>query len=543
MKRNFVILFIAFFIFLFSCNVTKNKEAKRCEFYLIEKIKIPLDSTKSGIPDISLFDYDTIDDVITLILVINKDRLAFYDISKQIEYHSVPLLKNRKLNNFDYINKDSILLYYEKDYYINGSTTSDDNILQITDYYGNTKICDYLFTDDKVDKSEILPFSINYSERFTSVDNKYFFLTHSYDLNSLRQTEEQNQKFPVFCYYDLNSSEVKVSKSLGFPYTGNQIFYNSMFQKIHSCISANGLPLIRFFYSTDVFEWDYKNDVVKKYQIKSQIFDTVYPISTVTSAPESLMAMYSGISYDPYNKKYYSDLFITDFYTAEINLITVICDKNFNYLGETAGLGLSSMPIFTKDYIIDYWFENDSIVLYYKGLRYTDKALKPYIDSVKMELNKNRIKREKLFDDFKKEYKNELISILDYYKVRKNESDYALLSVYERNGYHPSQKSIKNFISQNNDIFADLPFFLILSGNQIDVKRYESIENIKLVQDTLAIVEHLGFIEGKNKMLRPRLTIVKDNKIVLDTIFDSYDTESDLLPKLPDNLGFKEKNN
>src|SRR5574344_2179986 len=139
MKRNFVILFIAFFIFLFSCNVTKNKEAKRCEFYLIEKIKIPLDSTKSGIPDISLFDYDTIDDVITLILVINKDRLAFYDISKQIEYHSVPLLKNRKLNNFDYINKDSILLYYEKDYYINGSTTSDNNILQITDYYGNTK--------------------------------------------------------------------------------------------------------------------------------------------------------------------------------------------------------------------------------------------------------------------------------------------------------------------------------------------------------------------------------------------------------------------
>lgn len=554
MKKFLIFLStILFVLFFYSCK--KDKELKQYEFCSVKKIQFPLDSTKYGLPDPVLFDYDTIDGIETLILVINNDRLAFYDISKQIEYHSVPLLKYRQLYNFDYINKDSILLFYENDYSKETQVKEseqkfffDNENIQLSDYFGNTKICAYKFNEelfpDIKSKSEIIPFWVAATERLTSVGSDFFFPTSSYEYNTLGKDKESSKKYPVFCHYDLKTSEIKVSKSVEYPYTGNLICYDTRFPKIHSCVSANGFPLIRFFYWPEVYEWDYKNDIVKKYKLKSQIFDTIYPLPTVNSAPESLCAMFYDISYDPYNEKYYSDLLINDYFTNEIVRTTIIADKNFKYLSETIGLGLGSMPIFTEKYIIDYFYRNDSIILSYKILKKTDKPLKPYIDSVKTKINKNRIKREKVYNDFKKQYNNKLISILDYYKVRNNESDYVLLTVYEGNGCPPCKQSLKKLISQNNDIFADLPFFLILSGSQMEVEngRYETFENLKFVQDTLAIAEHLGYIEGKYNMLNPRLTIVKDNKVVLDTIYDAFHLESDLIPKLLDNLGLKEKN-
>lgn len=513
-----------------------------------------MDSTKTGEPEPVGFDYDTIDGRETLIVMIDGNRLAFYDVAKQQEYHSVPLLKTRRILMFDYINKDSILVFYENQclensYSEEGETILDTENLQLLNYWGESKICTYNFDkndfSDSLQQTDIIPFQLRYNTRIPSVKEKYFFTTNYSERNILGASEEESHIYPVFCYYDLLSKKVKISKSVKFPYFGDSIFYDTRLPKIRYCLSSNNLPLIRFFYSSDVFEWDYNKDIVKRHSIKSRIFDTIYSLATAQTAPEALAAMYSDIYYDPYNERYYSALMITDYFIGTIRVMAAAYDKDFNYLGEIleSNYGLANMPIFTEKYIIDYFYSNDSIFLYYSTLNKTDKALQPYIDSVKNEINKSYSKGEYAYKRFKGS-KNPLISFLQSTKVKKkNEKDYVLLTIYESGACPYCKDLVKQIISQNNDVFAGLPFYLILSGSKDRVLAgsYETFEKLKFIQDTAGIAEQLAYKEGKYSMLNPRLTVVKDNKIVFDTIYDAFHIESDLIPELIKSLNLKRK--
>lgn len=549
MKKN-ILFFLLLSIIFISCS--QKEELKLYEFKNVKTIGFPLDSTKTGKPTSGIFDYDTIDGRETIIVMINKNRLAFYDIATQQEYHSIPLLKTREILMFDYINKDSILVFYENQYMENSYTEEGKNVLdienlQLLNYWGESKICTYNFDkndfSDSLKQTDIIPFPFIYYIRLFSVKEKYFFPTCCFHGNILGTSEEKSHKYPVFCYYDLLSKKVKISKSIKFPYYGDSIFYNTNFPKIHYCLSSNKLPLIRFFYSSDVFEWDYNKDIVKRHSIKSRIFDTIYSLATAQTAPEALAAMYSDIYYDPYNERYYSFLLIPDFCLENVYRITIIYDKDFNYLGETTEASIGYLPIFTEKYIIEYYYSNDSILLHYSVFNKTDKALQPYIDSVKNEINKSSLKQKNVYKRFKGS-KNPLISFLQSTKVKKkNEKDYVLLTIYESGACPYCKDLVKQIISQNNDVFAGLPFYLILSGSKDRVLAgsYETFEKLKFIQDTAGIAEQLAYKEGKYSMLNPRLTVVKDNKIVFDTIYDAFHIESDLIPNLIESLNLQEK--
>jgi len=120
--KNLVFILIAFSLFfVLSCskksaNKVQNEDLKVYQIEDVKLVSFPLDSTKNGKPlDAEMFfnrvfDYCYIDNIETLIIPINRDRLAFYDINSQKEYHSIEILKDRDILNFSFVNKDSIFV-------------------------------------------------------------------------------------------------------------------------------------------------------------------------------------------------------------------------------------------------------------------------------------------------------------------------------------------------------------------------------------------------------------------------------------------------
>lgn len=350
-----------------------------------------------------------------------------------------------------------------------------------------------------------------------------------------------NNNYPVFMVYDSKSKNLKASKTLKYPYLRNNLFYNTEFPQFHSCLSSEKNPVLRFFYSSELFEWDYENDIVINHSLKSRLIDSIFPLKDEKSNPQNLQALYSTIDYDPYNERYYSDLFIFPYPNARPFIVLIVADKNFNYLGEVVNPRIGGQPIFTKDNIVTYFCERDSIRILYKRIVKTDKKYDNYIDSVKKLIEKEKLKIYSSYEI----YLNYQYPVFKYLKTTQNvqEKDFVILSIYENGGCLPCEEEIKKLISQNNAVFAKAPFYLILTGSKEDVINgsYESFFNLKFIQDTAGIVQQLAYKEDKYSLLNPRLTVVKNKTVVLDTIYDSFHIESDLIPKMLESLGLKVK--
>lgn len=151
--KNLVFILIAFSLFfVLSCsNKSANKvQNEDLKVYQIEDVKLvsfPLDSTKNGKPlDAEMFfnrvfDYCYIDNIETLIIPINRDRLAFYDINSQKEYHSIEILNDRDILNFSFVNKDSIFVFYEINEFNNDK--NEPVCIHLVNYNGEGKVCEY----------------------------------------------------------------------------------------------------------------------------------------------------------------------------------------------------------------------------------------------------------------------------------------------------------------------------------------------------------------------------------------------------------------
>ena len=154
--------------------------------------------------------------------------------------------------------------------------------------------------------------------------------------------------YPVFMFYDLKSKNLKASKSLKYPYSRKNLFYNTSFDRFHSCFSSEKKPVLRFFYSSELFEWDYENDIVINHSLKSKLLDSIPPLKNENSNQSNLEALYYNIDYDPYNERYYSYLLLFPYPNAMPLNVLILADKNFNYLGEVVNPELEAVRFIQK---------------------------------------------------------------------------------------------------------------------------------------------------------------------------------------------------
>ena len=123
------------------------------------------------------------------------------------------------------------------------------------------------------------------------------------------------------------------------------------------------------------------------------------------------------------------------------------------------------------------------------------------------------------------------------------EKDYVLLTLYT-NGSCPSCLiNIKQTLNQNYEVLADLPFYLIYSGTTSEIEQeifnYENLEKIKIVKDSLGIVRNMSMIENKFSSLDPRVTVIENNVVIIDTVYN-WLNQSKIIPTIMENLGLKQ---
>lgn len=308
-----------------------------------ETITIPL--AKPVSPS-SHLQYCIIDGKEMLAANLENSELAFYDVEGKKQVHVINLLKDRSLCAFEYVNKDSIFLLYTLPHSYYRSGISDSVILadtlsfQLIDYDGNVKKCYHFNCDgsniDGVNltvKDVLPPYSGLFYHKIMRSSNMVFFYPCRYLYNDV---ENMRNSKPFIACYDLNTEKYYFTKQK-FPYLNDTTYcpiLEGSSNFLYFCISPDGLPVLRFSYSSDVFEWDYKNDVLIPHTLKSRIIDTTF-LRNTSDWPYYEGAYYHDLIYDPNMELYYSSIMfkLKNVHTAS----TIIADRNFNYICETNG--------------------------------------------------------------------------------------------------------------------------------------------------------------------------------------------------------------
>ncbi len=540
---------ISIIVICISCsNIEQSNCPDNYTFENEEIIALPItESAKDNKVPFQRFQYCTIDGVETLIAYVEEEELSFYDISSKKIFHSINLLEDRDLHAFEYINKDSILLMYgdpiyDSAYYdtkrIDGMRLIDTLKFQLIDYDGNIKRY-YHFTCDSSNfentnfaiEQVLPPFTHMMYEKIVRVGDIVFLFPFEYGHYNFDRVANNA---PFIAYYNLKTEKFIFSKH-PLPNLKDKMYYPSDFDVLNICISSNNLPLLRFAYSPEVFEWDYINDKFITHSLKSKLIDTIPPLAYRLEDMDAVYANYLTISYDPSKNLYYSIIEISK------NLggarYTIIADKNFNYINETPKT-LTRAPEYVNGEIIMFAPAtlNDTIYVVKTNLLRGNSNQ----DSITMA---ERVKIDsliKVWNDEKKkmsEMQNPLQAFFEQ-KVDNHESSYCLVTIYAQDGCPSCRQEVTKIIADNQDILSEVPLFLIITGTQKDID--EELKSIKLNKFNKIIIDDNSYVKRMPivaPLLNPRLTIVKNNIVVHDSIYGVADIEEGFIPNMLDACG------
>ncbi|MDR2834981.1 MAG: hypothetical protein LBV69_02090 [Bacteroidales bacterium] len=553
MKNSKIYLIFIFCIVVctYSCkNNTKNYDTSYLyTFDEFKKVGFPVNDSSFGYVDYDNFDYAYIDSIETLIVYHMPGKLSFYDINKGEKYHEIKgfLGHLETLESFKYINKDSIILICKT-----SNWNRENDILPVNELakiylvnYEGQKLKDYIFdidelinyNKDSISISKIFPFTTNL--RVNMIGNKIFLLAHTAG-QSVLGGKEYNE--PVICCYDLETEELMVSNSIHHPYLKEEVFYPGSYNSIQNCATSKGFPVMRFFYSSDVFEWDYKNDKAIKHNVKSRLLDTIMAFPDQYCHHENLDGCYDIVLYNSYQKLYYFGFWLSSRLSGDNSISTcIVTDENFNFITEIIKPRIFEHSVFYNEDAVVCWTLNDSIFVSYSKMQKTNISFEKQIDSIKNVIKTNKDSYKKQIEKYLKgETKNSLINYLKTNKEVKD-SNYCVFTVFAQSGCPSCREYPLKIINENIPIFNLVPLYLLITGEnnnmvnkELSGMQLKELKNILL--DTVGIVNNLPF---QTSIKNPRLTIVKNNKVVLDSIYGNFDIETKLLPTLFENLGLK----
>ncbi|MDR2009018.1 MAG: DUF4221 domain-containing protein [Bacteroidales bacterium] len=546
--KNAIFIFIILELFLYSC--TKKKEAPAV--YDIQIIK-----TKEIILEESDRNYTfareqlvEIDGSNVLVIIANSEKLSFYDLDNGAKIREIPADQERILKSFKYINKDSIFLFYDVYYYSREYEMRNPGMFQLIDYDGNLKQV-YKYNIDTVelknrnlDIKTILPPSQK-ADNIPVVGSNTFFSTYFGQIGDVGTKEFMENRLPFLMRYNIPEQKFYLSKHNSFPYIEEGIYYPTSWSDVHYSISGNNLPLVRYNYSSDIFEWDYENDEIITYSLKSRLIDSVMPMAKPSMYyNNNLEHIYSGTYYDPYRELYFSCVYYNDeFYDCTGGLWNIIiANKDFEYLGEL--YCNKNWPCFyTKNDVLDIHPKNDSVIqVDYLKLVKTKRNYNDFIDSCRNDLE---IRKQKISDITKgfDTDENYIIKFLNSRKKITNEN-YRVVTFYIADGCMGCNEAVYTEIAGNKEALEKNPFYLIVTGNSIgeaygELGKYNLQDFKNLVIDSTGIIRRLTKYDG---LRNPRLTIVENNSVVHDSIYTAFDIESVLIPKMLKGLNYIEHN-
>jgi hypothetical protein len=149
-----------------------------------------------------------------------------------------------------------------------------------------------------------------------------------------------------------------------------------------------------------------------------------------------------------------------------------------------------------------------------------------------LQLNKENFYNDLLGEDY----------VNNFLRLKKNikEENYTILTIYTQGCIGCVETMLEN-INQNKEKYEKLPFYVIISGQKVNIDRklkdYPNIKNFRnLVIDSTEIIGNMTKING---LKNSRLTIIKNNEVVMDSIFDTPHIETGLIPIMLKNIGIE----
>jgi len=531
----------SFFIFpflllsLFSCD----KPDKIIEFEYINEIVLEIDDvSKNIVNDMQLVNESDTD---LLILYLKNKKLLVYDLETRKLIRTINI-DWKELLSFNYINKDSIFLYYNAVY---NADYMHDSVLQMIDNQSNIKKY-YSFKNTPVWCSENPRYSndsVSYStllfvQPLPYSQNKIFMAFARYGYSYIGDSSFFYPQLPIAGHFDTQQNKFVAHTKISLPFITEGVFYPRTMEKFLISISKNNNPLYSFKYTPLFYEYNVEKEEIKYHYLKSKLIDTIMPTAEPckkTSLPN--LAQYNQFCYNNNSNQYYRVLNLPETIYGKNKSAIIVADSNYNYIAEgiIPNGHSSSNFLFRNEYTIlwnvEKTFANKGKLYFsvYK-LNIINGAIEE--QTIKMVENENL---EKCNSTKNKNKKNSDVTKYLQKIANIKDSNYAVTIVPVNQSCPSCVAQAINSFSINKEACEESNIYLILSTNN------PMQTEAKLKEKNIFISDNI-FIDGKEKYLdyhkfdlfNPRLIIVKDNKITLDTIYMPDGMEKDYQLKILD---------
>ena len=526
---NRKLLLLLSFVTLISCkNHTQQNDKFVFDYEVYKTQKILLAEEDRGKKILSCKQIVNIDNQNVIIMNINRNYLSFYDLESGEKIHDIFVDSLGRMNTFYYIGKDSIFVGYYNNK--GGMELESPQSLRLTDWDGNVKkIYGYEVDQEelnnyKYDINKLIP---PLNDEFVLCRNNIISQSTYYDSYGLLGTKEFiDNPLPLGIRMDTKENKYHISKHRKYADIKEGIYYPTyILTRVNK--SANDLPIFRYPYSSTALEWDFENDSIIEHYFKSSLIDTIMPLSHPAEYDQELPYSYGEIEYDEYNQVYTSSIYFNSETYGEIKHGLIFADKNFKYLGEMFDNKFWPSAS-NKEMTLNIRKENDSIItINYLKLVKTDKDYNKYIDSCRNVLLIMKQNQENK--------KNTLINgcpSINFVKSQMEikESSYKILTLYGEGCIGCDMVTLQT-LYDNREVLNKVPLYIIVSNTNPSeyMQKYELTYYDKVVIDSTCIMKNVA---NTSSLLNPRITIVEDGMVTLDTIYQADAIEDKLLPQI-----------
>lgn len=515
MKKIAYIIFV-FSVFVIGCK--KNNDQKILYFEHIKDIVLPIEDSLYNV----VYDYQYIDTDSGefLIIYLNNKELLFYSIDdlgvkSKINLGEAPLL------TFEYINKDSIFVFFNPAY---NKYYMHDSSLFLINCKGD-KIKNYswkgapvwsrenpLYSVDKVGYSDLLfqrlPYSANMIfMNFNIYQNDYFF----------DSTYLFNNKIPLVGYFDTKENVFHSIDIYKYPKLEKTIKYPYDFSRTYLSISQKGELLIGFAYTSVIYLYNPKNNQITERKITSKIIDTI----NLNLPNKKRINKYTYLIYDNITDCYYRFVKLDENTYGKGYNYVVLSDSNFNYVGE------GFFPVGNSPRFMNY---GDNIITYNYMETFANagklvfSVYRPVLKTGDVIGIKNKIYNQ--LDSIKKCYVSENISkgnnnIKKFITKIGFKEDSFLVIILPMNSCSSCLDKAFEFIFLNSKAIFERNIKLIISGKNTAQIQQLLKENNLLLYNKNIFIDSLEKYYNYNifKIINPRIVIFENKEVTFDTVY------------------------
>lgn len=530
MNKNLLLL-ILLSVILFSCkHSTTQKDKSVYEYEVYKTQDIVLAEEDRG----KYFAYNqlvNIDGGNILILNIGFSHLSFYNLERGEKVHDIFVDSVGMMRSSFFITKDSIFVGGVNLH--GGNELETPQALRLVDWDGNVKkIYGYEVDNEelrncKYDAENIIP---PQNDEFVFCRGSIISRSTSLDSYGLLGTRESVENpLPIGIRMDTKDNKYHVSKQRKFAYIKEGMYYPT-YELIYLKKTANDLPIFRYPYSLSAFEWDFENDSVIEHKFKSAIADSIQPLPRPAEYGYEIPCRYADVRYDECNRVYVSGVYFNEKIYGELKTGLIFADRDFLYIGEKYAPEFWP-SVSNKNMTLNVRKKNDStFTVRYLKLVKKDFDYDKYIDSCKNDLQAMRQNVENRKMAFSKGCPS-----INFVKSQMNikETSYKILTLYGEGCIGCDQITLQT-LYENREVLNKVPLYIIVSSRSaLELRSYIINYGLtyfdKVAMDSSGIMKNLA---NSSYLLNPRITVVEDGVVTLDTIYQAQDIEDKLLPQI-----------